>query len=101
FSRVQNLVGRQVVAKRVPIEELPNDFFLAGYFEDLRVIGARVRVGYDDVAVRQRVKLRYPEQLDAGKLVLIDFPNDLALRVHFEHTIIIAAADERVAAWKP
>ena len=55
-------------------------------------------VGHHDVAIGERMQLRDPEQLDAGDFVAFEAPHDLASGIDFQHAVVVATADERIAA---
>src|SRR5579871_292859 len=96
---VQHLVDHQIVAEQVPVLEGPDHFFIlvVGHLDQLRLGRPGVGIAEDDVAVGQNLQRRHPAEMDAGQFVPIYFPDDLALRVHLQHAVVVAARDERVA----
>lgn len=62
----ENFPAGEAVANEVPLVKFPDDFFVAGDFEDLRVVFAGVAVADDEVAVGEFLEVGGPGEFDFG-----------------------------------
>src|SRR6266700_359413 len=96
----QHLSRGEAVAEMLEVLEGPDDFLVAGDFDELRDFRTGVAVAEDDVAVGENFQGSHPGERDAGKLIVLDAPDGLAFGGDLEDAVAVAGGDESVAAGK-
>lgn len=88
----------EAVANEVPLVEFPDDFFVAGDFENLGVVFAGVAVANHEVSVGEFLEVGGPGEFNFGVGDFLgDFPDDFLGGVDFDDGVAAAGGDESVA----
>src|SRR2546423_1386003 len=81
------------------IGEFPNDFFIAGDLEGLRLFAHKFRwkiIANDSISIRQTLAPGRQSQRIARKLILLDSPDDLLIGVQFYYSFGMSEGDEQM-----
>ena len=77
--------------------EGPDDFFVAGDLDDLRIVRAGVAVSDHEISVLPFLNRRDPGEGDAFEVILLQFPDNFFPRCHFENAVSVPGRDEIIA----
>src|SRR5579863_7270403 len=77
FGQVQNVGDSQTITESLEVAERPDDLFVAGHLEQLRILRTRVAVAHDHISIGKRVQCCNPGQGDSWQLALFDAPDNL------------------------
>ncbi len=97
------------VRRAGPLPQRPDELLVRGHFQHLdcyrsvllRLEATRAPVAHDGIPVGQPADLLDGEQLDAGHVLLGEFPDDFSLGIHFAHLTMLVATDQRVTVLEP
>src|SRR5262245_31269601 len=70
-GRVEDVRRGEAVAEGREVAEGPDDFLVAGHFEELRILRAGVAIADDHIAIGQHVQRRDPGEYDPRQFALL------------------------------